>query len=294
MVQELTDALNRILSEGLTLSDAAMHYIDSTFDCPDAHKLKAILVDEDDCERDPLIELLFSPDEATQIRLEKLLQRSSFDRQDCKTITDHLMKSPATVKISLPDNRGQLEIQLPLSGAERLVGLLHIEKHIPEELQKAIEKNAAQVHADRIRVMFRNARCRFCERDVSFLSRALAGFDLGRPTDVDSLEYALTVLTDSPSPADIYHVLMQRKKIYGRELQSALKREEQLKKSNPEIMMLQGKRMSGIDVAEARRLIAMIDRISLAVFDRTEPALPLALEAEYDIHNRDDALQLFY
>ena len=293
MIRELTNEISRILNEGLMLSSATMHYIDSTFDCPDANALKAILEDEEDCERDPLIELLFSPDEATQIRLEKLLQRSRFDRQDCKTIKVRLMKSPAIVKIRLPDNRGQLEVRLPISGAERLVNLLHIEKHLPEVLQKAIEKNAGKDHADRLRVIFRNARCRLCKRDVTFLSKALAGLDLSRPTDVDSLEYALTVLADSPSPADIYQVLMRRKKLYSRELQSALKQEQQLQKSNPEIMMLQGKRMSGIDIAEAKRLIAMIDRISLAAFDRIEPALPMALEATYDIRDRDDAVKLF-
>ena len=293
MVQDLTDALSRILNEGLRLSDAIMHYIDSTFDSPDANELKAILDDEDDCEREPLIELLFSPDEATQIRLENLLQESNFDDRDRLTIIGQLMKSPMSVKISLPDNRGQLEIGLPLIGAERLVNLLHIEKRLPGKLQKAIERHTIKDQADRIRVMFRNARCRFCERDVSFLSRALKGLDFSRLEDVDSLEYALTVLADSPSPADMYEVMMQRKKMYSRELQSALKRQAQLQQSNPEIMMLQGKRMSGIDVTEARRLIAMIDRISLAVFDRTEPVLPPALETAHEIDDRDDASKLF-
>ena len=293
MLKDLTVELRRILTDGLALTDATMHYIDSTFDAPDAQELMGILADENDCERDPLIELLFSPDETTQVRVENLLQESTFNKEDQALITDELMKSQTVVKIGLPENRGQLELPLPAAGAERLVSLLHIEKRLPGKLRKAIDTNVKRSAATRIKVIFRNARCRFCERDVAFLSRALKGLDLDRPPDVDSLEYALTVLADSPSPADVYQVLMQRKKIYSRQLQAALKQEEQLRKSNPEIMMLQGKRIGGIDAAEARHLIAMIDRISIGAFGVTEPTLPPALEAEYDIQDRGETMKFF-
>ena len=86
---------------------------------------------------------------------------------------------------------------------------------------------------------------------------------------------------------------MQRKKIYSRQLQTALKRDGMLRRSNPEIMMLQGKPIGGIDAVEARRLIAMIDRISLAVFKRSEPMQAPAMEAEFDMLDREDALKFF-
>ena len=64
--------------------------------------------------------------------------------------------------------------------------------------------------------------------------------------------------------------------------------------SNPETMMLQGSPIGSIDTAEAGRLIAMIDRISAAIFGRTEPLEPPALEMEYELRDRADALNLFY
>jgi hypothetical protein len=192
------------------------------------------------------------------------------------------------VNIELPGNRGNFKLLMPAVAADRLVSLLHIDRQLPVELQQAIDASVAEAHWLSIRVIFRNARCRFCERDVTFLSRVLAGLDFDRQADIDSLEYALSVLADSPPPADVYQTLMRRKKIYGRQLQTAIKQGEQLKKHNPEILMLQGIRIVGIDAAEAGRLIQMIDRLSLAAFNRTENVLPPALEAEYELNHLAD------
>ena len=47
-------------------------------------------------------------------------------------------------------------------------------------------------------------------------------------------------------------------------------------------------RIVGMDANEAGRLIRMIDRLSLAAFNRTEAVLPPALEAEYELNHRAD------
>lgn len=289
--QILSDELRGILSSGLPLNDSTMHYIDSTFADPTVEELQALLFDEDNCESDPLLELIYSPDEATQIRIEAILEKSNFTSRDRVQVAEHLMDPPTIVRLNLSLDRGQLEIPLTNDGARRLIGLLHIERQLDPALNRAVGEFVEESEAARIKVIFRNARCRFCRRDVDLLVRVLKRLDANRQTDIESLEYALTVLTDSPSPADIYQVLMQRKKIYTRQLQTALKRDEMLRKSNPEIMMLQGKPIGGIDTAEARRLIAMIDWVSLAGFKRTEPMAAPALETEIDVRDREDALK---
>ena len=200
----LADELRCVLNGASALSDTAMHYIDSTFASPTTGELQSILTDVDNCERDPLLELIYSPDEDTQIRLEAILERSAFLPQDRSLIADHLMNPPTVIQLTLSRNRGQVAIPLTPSGASRLIGLLHIEKHLDPALRRAVDAYVDKDSAARVKVIFRNARCKFCSRDVAFLARALAGLDLNRQTDVGALEYALEVLADSPSPADIY------------------------------------------------------------------------------------------
>jgi hypothetical protein len=289
--RHLADALRRYLGSGLTVDPATMHYIDSTFSHPTISDITSILADEENCERDPLLELLFSPDRDLQVRLEKLLSSAALSRQDRPAVIGRLMRSPPLVEIRLPGNRGTFKLLLPPAGADRLVSLLHIDRQLPVALQQSIDASVAKSHSMAVRVVLRNSRCRFSERDVKFLGRVLAGLDFNRPADIDSLEYALSVLADRPPPADVYRALMTRKRIYGRQLQAALKQAEQLRKSNPEIMMLQGRRIVGMDAAEARRLIGMIDRVSLAAFNRTEAVLPPVLEAAYDPNNDAGALK---
>ena len=62
--------LQEILARGLDLSAETVRFIDSTFAHPSAAELSALLTDDAVPERDSLLELLFSPDEALQIELE--------------------------------------------------------------------------------------------------------------------------------------------------------------------------------------------------------------------------------
>jgi len=287
----LADELRSILSGGLTLRDETVRYIDSTFGNPTAEELKAILADRDNCERESLLALLFSPEEEMQIRLEPLLAKSAFSRQDQRRIANLLLEPPTTARMHLPENRGLLQLQLSADDARQLIGLLHLDWELDPLLSRAVVEHVDGGNADRVRVIFRNARCRFCSRDVRFLSLALAGLDAGRQSDIESLRHALVVLADSPSPADMFQVLMQRKEHYAWQLQTAFKRDEMLRKSNPEIMMLQGSPIGGIDTVEAGRLITMIDRIALAVFSCTEPTASPLREAAYDTGGRGDTVK---
>jgi len=55
----LAGKIERIFRDGFVLSDDIMHYIDSTFSNPSINELEEIIYDEHNCERDPLIELIF-------------------------------------------------------------------------------------------------------------------------------------------------------------------------------------------------------------------------------------------
>ena len=68
----------------------------------------------------------------------------------------------------------------------------------------------------------------------------------------------------------MFQALMAKKRFFFQSLQKAKNLDIQLTKHNVETLMLRGKRISYVDKTEARKKIRMIDRISLAVFGKTE------------------------
>jgi hypothetical protein len=67
---------------------------------------------------------------------------------------------------------------------------------------------------------------------------------------------------------------MAKKRFYLRSLQKAKKLETQLQKNNLETLLSQGKRVILVDKADARKKMQIIDRISRAVFGKTECSEP--------------------
>jgi hypothetical protein len=83
---------------------------------------------------------------------------------------------------------------------------------------------------------------------------------------------------------------MTYKKIYFQGLQKVAKLDQQLAKHNVETLLLSGTRVAYMNKIEARKKIQIIDRISLAVFGKTDffdlmpaDAQCLSLEGRADI-----------
>ena len=86
----------------------------------------------------------------------------------------------------------------------------------------------------------------------------------------DHLDFALSFLDELKDEEDMFRALMDRKKRHFRSLQKARKLDNQLSRHNVETLLLKGESLSYIDRIDARKKINIIDRISLAVFGKTE------------------------
>jgi hypothetical protein len=111
-----------------------------------------------------------------------------------------------------------------------------------------------------------------------------------RSDDVfECLDFALGFLDEIKKDSDIYQALMAKKKFYFISLQKAKKMEARLEKHNIETLMLQGERVILINPADVRNKMRIIDRISRAVFGKTEYFEPLdADEKHMEIHSLED------
>jgi len=271
----LAGKLQKIFNDGITLSSEVIHYIDSTFSNPTTTELQTILHDDSNCEKDSLMELLLFPDESMQLQLESLLERLHFQPADEKSVLDDLLQDPVQVTIRFPGDRGSLRLRVTEDVACRFISRLNISRHLNPNLLDALNQLKDETISDRIKVKLRNSRFSPTTGKIEFLCLFFKKFD-SQDTDIfECLDFALSFLDEPIIDNDIYRTLMAKKKFYFRSLQKAKHLDTQLQKQNVEILMAQGKKVVLIDQRDARKKIRIIDRISRAVFGKTEYFEPL-------------------
>jgi hypothetical protein len=280
----LAGELQKILSGGITLSSEVIHYIDSTFSNPSVTELQTILHDDSNCEKDSLMELLLFPDETMQLQLEALLERLQFQEADEKSILDDFLKGPVQVAIHFPEEGGPLHLKVTEDVAGRFISRLNISKHLNPDLLGALNHYEDENISIRIKVKMRNSRFSPTAENIKFLCLFFEKFDSQDNDIFECLEFALSFLDEPTLGNNIYRTLMAKKKFYFRSLQKAKQLDTQLQKYNIETLLAQGKRVVLIDQRDARKKMRIIDRISLAVFDKTEYFEPL--------HNREEHIEL--
>jgi hypothetical protein len=267
---QLADQIRKILGNGITLGSDVVHYIDSTFSNPTIEELQAILQDDSNCEKDSLIELLFFPDETMQLELEEMLEKLQLGKQDEDLVRDALCQESLIVNMRLPEGRGSLNLNLPHEVAPGFIARLHISKHLHEKLREAINKYAEEDTRFDYKVKIRNSRFSPAQKNIDFLCNF---FEKLKPQSHDfntCLDFALSFIDELEEDRDLYQALMAKKKFYLRSLQKANKLETQLQKNNLETLLSQGKRVILVDKADARKKMLIIDRISRAIFGKTE------------------------
>ncbi|MGD2015241.1 MAG: hypothetical protein PVH37_09910 [Desulfobacterales bacterium] len=268
--KHLADEIRKILGNGITLGSEVIHYIDSTFSNPTTTELQTILLDDSNCEKDSLMELLLFPDETMQLQLESLLERSHFQQTDEKSVLGDLLQDPVQATIRFPENRGSLRLRVTVDLACQFIARLHISKHLNPSLLEALNQHQDETTSDQIKVKLRNSRFLPTAEKVEFLCLFFKKFDSQVTDFFECLDVALSILDEPTIDRDIYRTLMTRKKFYFRSLQKAKQLDTQLQKQNVETLMAQGKKVLLIDQRDARKKMRIIDRISRAVFGKTE------------------------
>jgi hypothetical protein len=267
---QLADQIRNALGKGITLGDDVVHYIDSTFSNPTVEELEAILGDDSNCEKDSLLELLFFPDESMQLALEEMLGYLQLGKPDEAKVQDALSREPLQVNIRLPQDRGSIDLDLPHEVIPGFIARLHIFKHLDPKLREVVNKCAEAGTGDGYKVKIRNARFLPDANKIQFLCDFFDKLD-PRSHDFNTcLDFALAFLDELHQDQDLYPALMAKKRFYLRSLQKAKKLEAQLQKNNLETLLSQGKRVILVDQADARKKLLIIDRISRAVFGKTE------------------------
>jgi hypothetical protein len=268
--KQVAEKIIDILQGGLTLNADTLHYIDSTFSNPSIGELEELLQDESSCETDSLIELLFFPDESVQMQLEEILGESQLQKQDEQDIQNMVCTKAFQTRIRFLDDRGTLGMEVTPSIVAQFIARLNLLRCMNPKLSASIAEYVPLAFQTRCRVRLRNTKPITSQNKILFLQAFFEKPEIDNDEFLDYFDFILSFLDECKDAPDMFPALMAKKRFYFQSLQKAKNLDIQLTKHNVETLLLRGKRVTYVDTADARKKIRMIDRISLAVFGKTE------------------------
>ena len=268
--KQVADKIIDILQSGLTLNADTQHYIDSTFSNPAVATLEELVKDQTNCETDSLVALLFFPDESVQLQLEEIIEDFCFEKRDERAIEDMVCDQLHQTRIGFSDGRGSFGMAVSPANVAQFIAHLNLSRSLDPKLRSAIAKYVDPMLQTRCRVRLRNARPVSSPTHILFLVDFFKNLRIESDEFLDCLDFLLSFLDELGDEADMFQALMAKKRFYFWSLQKAKNLDIQLTKHNVETLLLKGKRVAYVDTADARKKIQMIDRISLAVYGKTE------------------------
>jgi len=155
--QALADRIQAYFESGIYPDKALKHYINSTFSNPGPGDLEQLLKDNENCESESLIELIFFPDTAIQIRLEACLEMGCYTKDDETLIHRVLMKKNPLTTLFFPDRESPIRFDTPPSGARQFIARLNIHKKSDARLDEIMANHLSKKEQDLCKVMIRNA-----------------------------------------------------------------------------------------------------------------------------------------
>jgi hypothetical protein len=286
--QTLFSRIVDALKKGGDLNDEILDYIDAALFTPEPDHLSAFLADEENSERDTLLDLIFYPDRTVQIDLEPILASGRYSSEDEHTILESLLACTIEPSIRLPDGRPLTRIQVP-----DFIKILYMERlkitwQLPADLAAAIDKGVSAAMGLVVRVRLRNAGMQLSAGQVTFLCRFFERMDDSHPDYPACLDLALSLLDKKGSAAMVYDLLVDYKRVCFRAMEQARRFTGMLRRSNMETLMLQGFQPPRESPEVLLHRMGLIDRICFSVFGRTEPMAPAMEEPPRQGPDLDD------
>ena len=271
--QRIVDAI----SGAGRLTPALLDYIDTTLFPPEPERLSAFLKDADNGDRDSLLDLIFYPDVAFQIRLEPLLADISHADEHARRVYDRLLADPLEALIRMPDGTPLGVVRLPDFIKSQYLERLRLDWEMDAAVASAVEDGVAGERIPMVRVRLRNSGLRMNDDRRRFLCRFFERMPDAEPDYPACLDLMLSLIGGLGDGDDAYAHLVDHKRSLFRSLQQARRFEALQRTTNMETLMLQGVRAPHASCEALLDEMRLIDRVCHRVFGRTEP-LELPME----------------
>ncbi|MBA3027355.1 MAG: hypothetical protein FP816_00855 [Desulfobacteraceae bacterium] len=276
----VADKISEILKKGIRLDGRNIHFIESTFCLFEPEEVKKALEDDERCENEVLVPLIFFPDETQQLQLEPVLKTIHLEPLDIPDIFNRVKNTVPCIGVEWPDALGGFTTELSEAALEHFIPRLHLAKPLDKGLTEAMDRFLPEDANLAARVKLRNSRIDFSDRNVIWLEAFLGAYGLLEDSFDTLFVFALEFLEDATNEQDLYPALMGLKKRCFSAIEKNKAFEANLLQFNMETLMFQGKRASGVHTDTARKKMQMIDRISFALYGRTEYLEPRVIQQD--------------
>ena len=262
----LAQQIVSLFCEGINLNADVVHYIDSTFGYPSLQELKEIIIDEENCERDSLLELIFYPDKKMQMQLEYILESNKFKNEDVEKVKAYLSTVNPKTAVLFPGGKKILTVPFPQSIIHNFIIRLNIYKKTDFRILESINTYVRASDQILIKVKLRNRRFDETENKIDFFCMF---FKSNLPMTSDffkCLDFMIEFFNGLKKDNDIFNSLVEKKILFSNSIKKAVKLTDQLNKKNFEILMAQNVRIPYLDIPEYKKKIKLIDLICISLF----------------------------
>lgn len=259
--------LRNQLESGITVGDDVLDFMEATFG---TNQLEDIWSCAGNSETDSLMELIFYPDRSLQTRFEAQWGHVVFSSADQQAVIAQLTATQPSAVLSVAGNAVPLRWTVPDFALEAFVQRLNISWQPASELNQVLQRHLAREQRIAARVLLRHAPMTWHNHHVRLAVHFFRRMPAEARDYAPCLEFLLSILPEFGTDQDPYTFLVSKKSFYFQSLCKAEDFENRRRKTNMEILMMQGERAAHGSMEQWRDWMRMIDRICLVLFERTE------------------------
>jgi hypothetical protein len=263
--KRLARHITNIIAGGFRLTDDVWDFISATDAEPNPAYLKSLLKPPISDESEPLLELIFFPDETMQARLEVALNRQTVSARDEGQLIDFLKGLNLATTIIIARLNQTIETVFPVEILPLFVTRLCITKTLDHKLADAIDTHVSEKLRNILKVRIRNVPYPFLKTHITFFKEILARLQPKTHADLAWCDFLINFLATCPIEKSIAAQLQQHHEKCCHNLKAAQAFEARLAQSNLETMLAQGFRQPHHDVIEIQKSIVIIERILFAI-----------------------------
>ncbi len=287
--QSFARLLRELLAQGFPFGSELKNYTELTLGTAEFGQVREVLEDEDNCERDPLLDLLLFPDAALKSSLEALLPDTEEQRRLPALLLEEFTADPPESGVLFPDSGQSIRFRLSPDLAQRFLGRLHLDTLIAPRILQAVGEFGADMRFH-LRTRLRCVRKPLSDGDVELICGFCQRFPAPEQIFSRHFDLLLNILESIGEGQDPFQGLMSQKRLTHQMIKQVEDFQQKLQREPIEALMMRGERCPSIDIDAAMEQMAQIDRISLALFGRTEE-IPEEIDLDHGTFDPDRELE---
>ena len=290
-LEKLSVEIHDFMGLSIVPGPAILHFLSSTFSVDTPAQLREILAPEREDEAGLFLELLLSPDEEIQKRIEPGLRSGMFGPDDEKILSDLLKEKIRRITVRIQCHSDPVTFDVPAVLIERYVKKLHITRNIPHHLLLWMDEYLDEEMKNTVSVKIRQTVNEPDEKTMDFLGVFIKQApDFGEDYK-KHLDLALSVLAGRDKNKEPVDALISCLHNQIKTLDRIRTAEDMMKKNTMETLMLQGFRVPPESAENVEEKITLLRRMLSRLYGWMDPGRPEPSEIDLGDHEGKESME---